>query len=198
MKPTVSTLIFATVALLSVSALPHERHPRDFRSVHDGIEQVSNQADSYHAEENDQNEADDNNLAKRGGPSSYYRKNGRSYYFNKPSSKSFIVNLSYRPSKYYGQTFQFLYQCSSKFQNYWDSSSSFRSSWNSDPNFRNYWLATIYPYGLTQYRQGGSYYNVYNRKSWGGRKKNHRYNKSNNRNNRNNHNNSNNDRNWNQ
>ncbi|OMJ18829.1 hypothetical protein AYI70_g5115 [Smittium culicis] len=194
MKFTASTFLLATIALLVVSALAHERHHRGVRRVHDGIQQLSNQEESYDAEDNDQYEADDSNLAKRGEPRSYYRKNGRNYYFNKPSSNSFIANLTYRPSNYYGQTFQFLYQCSSQFQNYWNSDGSFRRSWNSDPNFRNYWLATIYPYGLTQYRKGGSYYNSYNRKSWGSTKSNHGYNTSNSRNNRNN---SNNGRDWN-
>ncbi|OLY83402.1 hypothetical protein AYI68_g2454 [Smittium mucronatum] len=100
------------------------------------------------------------------GNTSRYYKNGRYWNFDSSSDSSFITTLVYRPSVYYGQRFQFLYQLSPQFQQYWNSNSLFRSSWNSDVNFRNSWFATIYPYGYTQYRSGGKYYGYYNRGSW--------------------------------
>ncbi|OLY79132.1 hypothetical protein AYI68_g6807 [Smittium mucronatum] len=100
------------------------------------------------------------------GNTSRYYKNGRYWSFDSSSDSSFITTLIYQPAVYYGQRFQFLYQCSPQFQQYWNSNSLFRSSWNSDVNFRNSWFATIYPYGYSQYRSGGKYYGYYNRGSW--------------------------------
>ncbi|OMJ23620.1 hypothetical protein AYI70_g2148 [Smittium culicis] len=163
MKFTSPALLMACIALFSVSSLPAERRKRDIGRIHDGIEQISNQVDAY---SNTGDELEDVAIAKRDRNSRPYRKNGRSYYFNKQSSNTFIVSLAYRPNNFYGQKFQLLYQSSPEFQAYWNSDSSFRRSWNSDSNFRNYWLATVYPYGLAQYRQGGNYYNIYSKKVW--------------------------------
>ncbi|OMJ16127.1 hypothetical protein AYI69_g7955 [Smittium culicis] len=74
---------------------------------------------------------------------------------------------AYPPSVYYGQRFQFLYQCSPDFQKYWNSDVLFRRKWNTDLIFRNAWFASLYPTGLPQYRVGGIYYGYLGRTRWG-------------------------------
>ncbi|OLY79622.1 hypothetical protein AYI68_g6304 [Smittium mucronatum] len=172
MKFTLSGLVLAGSSLFTVLASPlvdNEFQNEDFNAL------------SKRSGFNNNRGPGNRNNRNQGYNGRYY-KNGRYWSFDSSSDSSFITTLVYRPSIYYGQRFQFLYQLSPQFQQYWNSNSLFRSSWNSDVNFRNSWFATIYPYGYTQYRSGGKYYGYYNRGSWRNANNNSSRNRGNNRN----------------
>ncbi|OLY80578.1 hypothetical protein AYI68_g5324, partial [Smittium mucronatum] len=77
---------------------------------------------------------------------------GRYWDFDNYSDDVFISGLTYRPSNYYGQRFQYLYSNAPDFRRYWNSDLVFRRRWDSDLYFRNSWFANYYPYGYDDYR----------------------------------------------
>ncbi|OMJ20571.1 hypothetical protein AYI69_g6163 [Smittium culicis] len=106
-----------------------------------------------------------------------YNRFGRNWYFDTLSDSVFISSLRYRPTFYYGQRFQFLFQNSPVFSNYWNNDDYFRSCWNKDNLFRDAWFSTLYPIGYSKFRTGGIYYNYFDRFGYsrrGGHRRGHR------------------------
>ncbi|OMJ09633.1 hypothetical protein AYI70_g10821 [Smittium culicis] len=105
-----------------------------------------------------------------------YNRFGRNWYFDSLSDSVFINSLRYRPSFFYGQRFQFLFQNSLVFRNYWNTDDYFRSCWDRDTLFRDAWFSTLYPIGYPRFRTGGIYYNYFDRFGYsrrGGRRRGH-------------------------
>ncbi|OMJ25727.1 hypothetical protein AYI70_g701, partial [Smittium culicis] len=96
-----------------------------------------------------------------------YRNFGRVWYFDAEPDNVFISQLTYRPSNFYGQRFEYCYQNIPEFRQYWDTDIAFRQSWDQDIHFRNSWFAILYPYGYEDYRDGGRYYGYYSRGRYG-------------------------------
>ncbi|OMH79977.1 hypothetical protein AX774_g6593 [Zancudomyces culisetae] len=64
---------------------------------------------------------------------------GRYWSWNATPPVAFINTLSFRPSVYDGQRFEFLYTTLATFRTRWDGDIVFRRRWNRDISFRRSW-----------------------------------------------------------
>ncbi|PVU87429.1 hypothetical protein BB559_006056, partial [Furculomyces boomerangus] len=83
----------------------------------------------------------DNNYG--GDYESGYFNNGRYWYWDRSPDRTFIAGLVYKPSVFYGQRFQYLYQFYPGFRIRWNSDRYFRKRWNSDYYFRIGWFNRV-------------------------------------------------------
>ncbi|OLY77593.1 hypothetical protein AYI68_g8374 [Smittium mucronatum] len=163
MKISFSGLFLASAAVISASASPVAED--SLNSEHANI--IAKRDGGGRGGNRGGNHGHGNGRGNRGFRGGRYYGYGRYWDFDSYSDNIFITGLRYRPSNYYGQRFQYLYQGLPDFRNRWNSDIYFRNSWNSDLYFRNSWFSSVYPYGYGDYRVGGRYYGYRNR--YGGR-----------------------------